>query len=137
LKKIDALPTQGAGWTWDIITSEGDPRNEEGDLMPPEKLELWCQDCIECVRELMGNPMFKDVLKYAPEKAYLDLEGKNRIYDEIWSADWWWDTQVSDVVFGIWNEALTSENIRVNYPSVQRSCQSFSPPQNTAFALPR
>jgi hypothetical protein len=94
LKKIDALPTQGAGWTWDIITSEGDRRNEEGDLMPPEKLELWRRDPIECVRELMGNPMFKDVLKYAPEKAYLDPEGKNRIYDEMWSADWWWDTQV-------------------------------------------
>ena len=75
----------------------------------------------------MGNPMFKDVLKYAPEKAYLDPEGKNRIYDEMWSADWWWDTQVSDMVFGIWKEALTSENIRVNYPSVQRSRQSFSP----------
>ena len=44
----------------------------------------------------MVNPMFKDVLKYAPEKAYLD-EGKNHIYDEMWSADWWWDTQVSHV----------------------------------------
>ena len=47
------------------------------------------------------------------------LREKNHIYDEMWSADWWWDAQVSDVVFGIWKEALTSENIRVNYPSVQ------------------
>ena len=118
MKKIDALPTQGAAWTWDIITSEGDRRNEDGELMPPEKLELWRRDPIECVRELMGNPMFKDELKYAPEKAYLDPEGKNgHIYDEMWSADWWWDTQVSNTVFGISREGLTSVIIRINYPS--------------------
>jgi Plavaka transposase len=65
--------------------------------MPPEKLELWRRDPIECVSELMGNPMFKDVLKYAPEKAYLDEEKYCHVYDEMWSADWWWDTQVSNV----------------------------------------
>ena len=70
--------------------------------MPPEKLELWHRDPIECVEELMGNPKFKDVLKYAPEKTFLDPEGKNlRIYDEMWSADWWWHTQVSNGVFRI------------------------------------
>jgi hypothetical protein len=97
LKKVDALPTQGAAWTCDVITSEGDRRNEDGELMPPEKLELWRRDPVECVSELMGNPMFKDVLKYAPEKAYLDEEKNCRIYDEMWSADWWWDTQVSNL----------------------------------------
>ena len=129
MKKIDALPTQGAAWTWDIITSEGDRRNEEDELMPPEKLELWRRDPIECVRELMGNPMFKDVLKYAPEKAYLDPEGRKcRIYDEMWSADWWWETQVSNVVFGIFREGLTWVIIRKNYRSVQQSHQSSCPP---------
>jgi Plavaka transposase len=98
LKKIDGLPTQGAAWTWDVITSEGDRRNEDGELMPPEKLELWHRDPVECVCELMGNPMFNDVLKYTPEKAYLDAEKNCRVYEEMWSADWWWDTQVSNVV---------------------------------------
>ena len=97
MKKVDTLPTQGAVWTWDIITSEGDRRNEDGKLMPPEKLELWRRDPIECVHELMGNPMFKDMIKYAPEKAYFDDGKILRIYDEMWSADWWWDTQVSNV----------------------------------------
>lgn len=108
MKKIDALPTQSAAWTWDVITSEGNRRNEDGELMPPEKLELWRRDPIECVCELMGNPIFKDVLKYAPEKAYLDAEKNWRVYDEMWSADWWWDTQVSNMVFGISREGLTS-----------------------------
>ena len=72
--------------------------------MPAEQLELWLRDPIECLWELMGNPMFKDVLKYAPEKAYLDEEGNLRIYDEMWLADWWWEIQVSNVVFGISRE---------------------------------
>jgi hypothetical protein len=92
--------------------------------MPAEKLELWRRDPIECVRELMGNPMFKDMLKYAPEKTYFDPDGKNRIYDEMWSADWWWDTQVSDVIFRISREALTSVIIRENYPL---HCSTIAP----------
>jgi Plavaka transposase len=134
LKKIDALPMQGAAWTWDIITSEGDRRNENGELMPPEQLELWHRDPIECVRELMGNPMFKDKLKYAPEKAYIDPEGNGcRIYDEMWSADWWWDTQVSNVVFRISKEGLTSEILRTNYRSVQQLFQLSSLPTKHNF----
>ena len=101
LKKIDALPTQVATWTWDTIASEGDWRNKDGKLMPPEQLELWLRDPIECLRELMGNPMFKDVLKYAPEKAYLDEDGNLHVYDEMWLPDWWWEIQVSKLVLRI------------------------------------
>jgi hypothetical protein len=120
-------------WTWDIITSEGDRRNEDGELMPSEKLELWRRDPVECVRELMGNPMFKDVLKYAPEKVYLDEEGNLHVFDEMWSADWWWDIQVSNVVFGISRKGLTYVNIRENYPLVQPLHQSFSLPTKHNF----
>ena len=135
LKKIDALPTQVATWTWDIITSEGDRRNEDGELMPDEQLELWLRDPIECLRELMGNPMFKDVLKYAPEKAYLDEEGNLRVYDEMWLVDWWWEIQVSNMIFGISRkeQELTSVFIRENYPLVQPLHQSFSPPTKHNF----
>jgi hypothetical protein len=41
--------------------------------MPPEKLELWRRN---------------------PERVYHDKEGKIRVYDEMWTGDWWWDTQV-------------------------------------------
>jgi hypothetical protein len=95
LKKIDELPTQGAGWTCDIVTSPGNQLNEEGELMAPERLELWRQDPVECVRELLGNPAFRDVLKYAPERHFMDEEGNNRMFDEMWTADWWWNTQVN------------------------------------------
>ena len=95
LKKIDALPTQWAtGWTCDIVTSKGDLLNEAGEPLPSEKLELWRRDPVECVRELLGNPALKNYLKYAPERVYEDSEGNSRVYDEMWTANWWWDTQV-------------------------------------------
>lgn len=33
-------------------------------------------------------------MAYAPEQVYKDKEGKVRIYDEMWTANWWWDLQV-------------------------------------------
>ncbi|CAA7270375.1 unnamed protein product [Cyclocybe aegerita] len=95
LKKIDALPTFGVGWECDLITSKGNQLNEEGELMPVETLELWQQDPVACVQELLGNPIFEHVLKYAPEQHFTDEEGKMRVYDEMWTADWWWNAQAS------------------------------------------
>ncbi|KAI5992617.1 hypothetical protein EDC04DRAFT_2872765 [Pisolithus marmoratus] len=43
--------------------------------------------------ELIGNPAFHDAMAYVPERAYVDSQGTNRIYDEMWTADWWWDVQ--------------------------------------------
>ena len=33
-------------------------------------------------------------MSYVPQQAYTGAEGKNHIFDEMWTADWWWDTQV-------------------------------------------
>jgi hypothetical protein len=94
LKKIDALPTQATGWTCDIVTSPGNRLNDEGDPVSSERLELWMRDPVECMKELMGNPIFRKYMEYAPQKHFLDEEGKNRVFDEMWTADWWWNTQV-------------------------------------------
>jgi Plavaka transposase len=69
--------------------------NEDGEPLPTEKLELWRRDPVDCVRELLGNPGLKNYMKYAPEQVYEDLEGNTRIFDEMWTANWWWDTQVN------------------------------------------
>ena len=62
-----------------------------------EEHELWIHDPVECIRELIGNPAFCEYMGYAPEKAYADKYGRNRRYDEMWTGDWWWTTQVSGV----------------------------------------
>ena len=59
-----------------------------------EDLELWFRDPVDCVSELLANPAFINYISYAPERVYSDNEGKERIYDEAWTANWWWDMQV-------------------------------------------
>ena len=81
----------------------------------------------------MGNEALRDALQYTPEQAYTDREGTNRVYDEMWTADWWWDTQVSNTVFRISREELTSVIIRKNYSLVQLLHQSSSPPIKPSF----
>lgn len=98
LKKLDRLPT-GPEWTcdeWDVV---GELLDEDGKKRI-EPVELWRRNPVECIRELLGNPDFKEYLRYAPEKLFADADGTERIYSEMWTGDWWWDTQVSrDTVY--------------------------------------
>ncbi|EPQ57716.1 hypothetical protein GLOTRDRAFT_36697 [Gloeophyllum trabeum ATCC 11539] len=91
---VNALPTQGVKWDCHTIQIAGDREDDDGQVMT-EEAELWVRDPVECVRELIGNPAFKEVMAYAPEKVFRDEEGKIQLFDEAWTADWWWDTQVS------------------------------------------
>ncbi|EPQ49998.1 hypothetical protein GLOTRDRAFT_26531, partial [Gloeophyllum trabeum ATCC 11539] len=92
LQKIDSIPTQGTKWHRDIVTVGGDRFNEDGKIMQ-EELELWRRDPVDCIRELIGNPAFRDNLVYVPERVYRDDASRVRVYDEMWTADWWWDIQ--------------------------------------------
>ena len=59
----------------------------EDGAMKWEMVELWRRDPVECVEELIGNPALRDMMAYAPEHAYADSKGDNRIYDELWTGD--------------------------------------------------
>jgi hypothetical protein len=43
----------------------------------------------------MGNPAFRDYLAYDCQQVFADKEGDTRRYDEMWTGEWWWKTQVS------------------------------------------
>ena len=43
----------------------------------------------------MGNPLYKESLEYAPQRHYMDEEGNIRVFEEMWTGDWWWNTQVN------------------------------------------
>ncbi|KAG1786131.1 uncharacterized protein HD556DRAFT_1203456, partial [Suillus plorans] len=80
-KRLNKLP-KGAGWTCDIITSMGDRRDGNDELLT-ENHELWHRDPVECVHELIGNPAFEEYLGYVLEKVFADAEGKTWVYDEM------------------------------------------------------
>lgn len=95
LRAIDQLPS-GVDWQCESITLTGDMVDDSEEETPPtEDLELWFRDPVECIRELLGNPVFKDCMQYAPERLYTDESGENRVIDECWTGNWWWDVQVS------------------------------------------
>ena len=77
----------------DIVTITGNLVDKTG-VHREENVELWRWDPVECVSELMGNPAFKDYMSYILEHVYLDKGGEVWIFDEVWTADWWWNTQV-------------------------------------------
>jgi hypothetical protein len=86
LQKVDSLPT-GPDWTCEMVAVVGNRASGDGGMMS-EEVELWRRDPVECVKELIGNPAFREVMSYVPERANADRAGKNRIWDEMWTADW-------------------------------------------------
>lgn len=63
-KQVDQLPNTNA-WIYDKVTVTGDQIGEDGEYMS-EDLDLWRRDPVECIRELIGNPMFRKALAYGP-----------------------------------------------------------------------
>jgi hypothetical protein len=99
-KKIDEMP-KGPEWLSEIITVTGDrrypPGHAKAGLLMTEELELFWRDPVAVIKELIGNPAFKDVISYVPQRVYADKGKKERVYDECWTGDWWWETQVKSV----------------------------------------
>ena len=89
---IDLLPIS-IEWTVTPIEVKGDLAHEHGRTMV-DSLEIWSQDPVECIKDLLGNPCFKDQMRYAPEKHYGDKSGQEQLFSEMWTGDWWWETQV-------------------------------------------
>ncbi|KAG1720298.1 hypothetical protein EDB19DRAFT_1930564 [Suillus lakei] len=74
------------------VTVRGNREDENGAPLQ-EEVELWSRDPVECVEELIGNPFFKEDMAYSPARAYADRAGLHRVIDEMWTAEWWHETQ--------------------------------------------
>ncbi|KAH9852900.1 hypothetical protein C2E23DRAFT_729774 [Lenzites betulinus] len=94
-KKIDMLPTGEASWRVELLEAVGDVVGEDG-CVKKETVEVWSRDPVDCVRELMDNPGFHDSIRYAPERQYADINGKQRIYGNMGTANWWWDARMPE-----------------------------------------
>ncbi|KAJ3551795.1 hypothetical protein NP233_g13011 [Leucocoprinus birnbaumii] len=92
-QKIGELPT-GPGWECEILDIVGDRVGLDSELMQ-EELEFWYCNPVDCVCQLLGNPTIKEHIAYSPEKVYTTAHGhgSDRVIDEMWTADWWWQTQ--------------------------------------------
>ena len=86
MKKVDKLPI-GPEWKCSIIDITGDKFGKDRKMMN-NQLELWHHDPIECMRELIGNPAFKEFISYVAEHVYMDDKGYIQVYDEMWTGNW-------------------------------------------------
>ncbi|KAG1831930.1 hypothetical protein DFJ58DRAFT_848128 [Suillus subalutaceus] len=89
--KVDKLP-HGPAWSCKKVSIQGNQTDENGWLLH-EDVELWTRDPVECIRDLIGNPLFKEHMVYTPAQAYKDHKGLHRVIDDMWTADWWCDKQ--------------------------------------------
>ena len=81
LKKVDTLP-YGAAWSCKNITVQGDREDGNGNKMC-KNFELWIHDPVECIKDLIENPLFKNHIVYAPSRAYMDGGGLQRMIDDM------------------------------------------------------
>jgi hypothetical protein len=58
-----------------------------------ELVFYWC-DVLECIRSLYGNPKLAQDLAFLPERHYTGHARTSRIYNEMYTGDWWWSVQV-------------------------------------------
>ncbi|KAK6980949.1 hypothetical protein R3P38DRAFT_3294138 [Favolaschia claudopus] len=92
-QRIDALP-RGPGWKCELFSLTGDEVDGKG-RPKTEVVELWYRDPVECIKELLGNPLFKDQ-GYEPcrlFKKFVNEKLENRKFSEMWTADFWWEVQ--------------------------------------------
>ncbi|KAF8599146.1 hypothetical protein BDV93DRAFT_498078 [Ceratobasidium sp. AG-I] len=84
LADVDQLP-HGPDWEiHDLVVDDGSG---------PRTHYLCKRNPVDVVRELFSNPRFKDHFRYAPERHWTSEARDDRIYDEMWTGEWWWRTQ--------------------------------------------
>jgi len=57
------------------------------------------RDPCDAVKSLLGNPTHAKDIVYRPRKIFTDSSRTCRIYNEMWTGDWWHTVQVSNHSF--------------------------------------
>ncbi|CDO72219.1 hypothetical protein BN946_scf184970.g71 [Trametes cinnabarina] len=58
-----------------------------------EAFEIFYRDIIAWIRALFGDPEFAGILVFTPERHYADADETIRVYFDMHTGRWWWDTQ--------------------------------------------
>ena len=59
-----------------------------------ESVDLYYRPILECIQALLGNVEFANKLLFSPERHYSDKDCTIRVYHDMHTGKWWWDTQV-------------------------------------------
>ncbi|EIW53615.1 uncharacterized protein TRAVEDRAFT_133656 [Trametes versicolor FP-101664 SS1] len=74
--------------------SSGRPRFVRREIVVAgEVFEIFYRDVLQCIRALYEDPEFADFLVFVPEKHYADAGNTSRVYFDMHTGKWWWETQ--------------------------------------------
>ncbi|KAG1874323.1 hypothetical protein F4604DRAFT_1880851 [Suillus subluteus] len=80
----------------DIIYKQlpGHPRfRRKQIIVAGEAFDIYHRDVLECIKALYGDLDFADYLVFAPERHYTDDDETVRLYSDMHTGKWWWNTQ--------------------------------------------
>ena len=85
---LEAIPSgiPDEEWTVENFRIKG-----EVEGVQRREYSIYFRDIERVIRFLMGHRPFMDNLTYAPVRRYGNSDA--RIYTELYTADWWWETQ--------------------------------------------
>ncbi|KAG1763892.1 hypothetical protein EV702DRAFT_1018819 [Suillus placidus] len=64
-------------------------------IVAGEAFDVYYRDVIECVKSLYSDPDFARYLAFVPERHYADEDETVRLFHDMHTGKWWWDTQPS------------------------------------------
>lgn len=91
LSILESIPYGIHNDTWQRVSIEFPDELDNG----TGRYMLYYRDVTQVIKFLISYLPFRDYLYYAPVRLYTeDAEGKpQRVYTELYTADWWWTTQ--------------------------------------------
>ncbi|KAI0337593.1 hypothetical protein BDW22DRAFT_1314079, partial [Trametopsis cervina] len=57
--------------------------------------DFYFRDILACIKSLFGDPDFAAHLVFLPERHYADADRTVRLYHDMHTGKWWWDTQAA------------------------------------------
>ena len=84
-KNLDRIPVGGGKWHEKELSFPD---------QPGEVFVVRHRDPIQVIKSLWGDPALTKSMKYAPTKCWINKDMKERVYNEMWTGDYWNDVQV-------------------------------------------
>jgi hypothetical protein len=100
-KRIDEMP-DGLGWqSWQHTTTSLTWKIDDSETREP--VTFYYREPLDCAKWLLGQRAYKQHLVYAPEQRFYygntSAGTKRRLFSEMNTAEWWWETQVRTTSF--------------------------------------
>ena len=83
-RKISNLSKQGEWHTRTMTLSED----------PTVQHQIYYRNPIDVIKSLWSNPTYADQMVFSPQKLWTSSDKTSRLYNEMWTGDWWWKIQV-------------------------------------------